>query len=52
MEKFKITDVTTVGALKKKFSKEIGGTLRAYDGRSEAKDEDKLLKIGAKVGGV
>lgn len=50
MAKFKITDATTVGALKKQFSNEIGGTLRVYDGRSEAKDEDKLLSIGAKEG--
>ena len=50
MARFKISDTTTVGTLKKQFSKEIGGTLRIYDGRSEAKDDDKLVSIGAKVG--
>ena len=48
--RFKITDTTTVGTLKKQFANEIGGTLRVYDGRSEAKDDDKLISIGAKVG--
>ena len=50
MAKFKITQKTTVAELKEQFSNEVGGTLRIYDGRSEAAENATLVSIGAKVG--
>lgn len=50
MAKFKITPTTTVAELKDQFSKEVGGVLRVYDGRSEATDSATLVSLGAKEG--
>lgn len=47
---FKIIETTTVAELKKQFVDEVGGTLRIYDGRSEAADDVTLVSIGAKKG--
>lgn len=48
MVTFKINQTTTVADLKEQFRKELGGTLRVYDGRSEAADEVTLVSLGAK----
>ena len=50
MATFKITKKTTVAELKKQFDREIGGTLRIYEGRSEASDGATLVSLGAKEG--
>ncbi len=50
MANFIITKTTTVGELKKQFADQIGGTLRVYDGRSQATDEVTLVSLGAKSG--
>lgn len=50
MAKFKITKTTTVAQLKAQFGKEVGGTLRVYEGRSEAPEDAKLVSLGANVG--
>lgn len=50
MAKFKITPTTTVAELKEQFRNEVGGTLRIYDGRSEASDSVTLVSLGAKEG--
>lgn len=50
MAKIIITKETTVGELKKLFADEIGGTLRIYDGRSQADDDVNLVSLGAKTG--
>ena len=50
MAKFKITPTTTVAELKEQFSKEVGGVLRIYEGRSEAADGATLVSLGAKEG--
>ena len=50
MATFKINQTTTVAELKGQFRKEFGGTLRVYDGRSEAADEATLVSLGAKEG--
>ena len=50
MAKFKITQKTTVANLKEQFRNQVGGTLRIYDGRSEAAENATLVSIGAKVG--
>lgn len=47
---FKITPTTTVAELKEQFSNEVGGTLRIYEGRSEASDGATLVSLGAKEG--
>ena len=50
MANFKITQKTTVAKLKEQFRNQVGGTLRIYDGRSEAAENVTLVSIGAKVG--
>lgn len=50
MAKFKITKTTTVAKLKEWFRDEFGGTLRVYEGRSEATEDATLVSIGGKVG--
>lgn len=50
MANFKITQKTTVAKLKEQFRNQVGGTLRIYDGRSEAAEDATLVSIGAKVG--
>ena len=50
MAKFIITATTTVAELKDQFSKEVGGVLRVYEGRSEAADDATLVSLGAKEG--
>lgn len=50
MAKFKITKTTTVAKLKEWFRDEFGGTLRVYEGRSEAAEDATLVSIGGKVG--
>lgn len=52
MATFKITKTTTVAKLKKQFRDEFGGTLRVYDGRSEAPDTATLVSLGASAGTV
>ena len=50
MAKFIITATTTVAELKDQFSKEVGGVLRVYEGRSEAAEDATLVSLGAKEG--
>ncbi len=50
MAKFIITPTTTVAELKEQFSKEIGGVLRVYEGRSQAPADATLVSLGAKEG--
>ena len=50
MANFKITQNTTVAELKEQFRNQVGGTLRIYDGRSEAAENATLVSISAKVG--
>ncbi len=50
MANFKITPTTTVAELKDQFSKEVGGVLHVYEGRSEAADSATLVSLGAKEG--
>lgn len=50
MATFKITEKTTVAELKTAFGNEVGGTLRIYEGRSEASDDATLVSLGAKEG--
>lgn len=50
MATFKITKKTTVAELKEQFSNEVGGTLRIYEGRSEASNDATLVSLGAKEG--
>lgn len=50
MATFKITKKTTVAELKKQFGSEVGGTLRIYEGRSEASNDATLISLGAKEG--
>ena len=47
MGPFKITEKTTVAEFKELFCNEVGGTLRIYDGRSEAPDDVTLVSLGA-----
>lgn len=50
MATFKITPTTTVAELKEQYRNEVGGTLRIYQGRSEADDGAALVSLGAKEG--
>lgn len=50
MAKFKIAKSTTVAKLKEQFRCEFGGTLRVYEGRSEAPEYVTLVSLGAKEG--
>lgn len=50
MATFKITEKTTVAQLKEQFGNEVGGTLRIYEGRSEAANDVTLVSLGAKEG--
>lgn len=50
MATFKITSETTVAELKEQYRNEVGGTLRIYNGRSEADDGAALVSLGAKEG--
>lgn len=52
MAKFSIKETTTVGELKQQFVDQIGGTLRIYDGRSQADDDATLVSLGAKTGNL
>ena len=52
MGKITISPTTTVLKLKEEFKNEFGGTLRVYNGRSEAKDDETLVSLGAKTGTV
>lgn len=52
MGKITITPTTTVLKLKEEFKNEFGGTLRVYNGRSEAKDDETLVSLGAKTGSI
>lgn len=50
MAKLIVTNSTTVKELGDEFKKEVGATLRIYDGRSEASKEATLISLGTKVG--
>lgn len=52
MATFTITKTTTVGDWKRAFRSALGGTLRIYDGRSEAPDFRRLVLLGAKTGTI
>lgn len=49
---FILTKKTAVGDLKKQFASEFGGTLRIYEGRSEALEASRLIDIAATIGKV
>ena len=50
MSNIQITQLTTVAELKEQFKINVGGVLRVYYGRSEAKDDVTLVSIGATEG--
>ena len=47
---FVVNTTTTVGDLNKQFQSTYGGYLKIYNGRSVAKEDEKLVDIGAKTG--
>lgn len=47
---FEVTETTTVGDLADRFHSLLGGTLRIYNGRSQAPAEQSVVNIGAETG--